>query len=175
MPIVLALFLLLAPDLGGVPFVDASAEATRVDDGLQIDLEVELTTSVATVVAHLVSPGDDQLTVALVERGAGRYGGFAVVPAEDLVVVFEAVDIDRDIRSQPVTLTELGVDPSVFRSDRVFAVDETATRVVTPGARRWLWLAAGLGAASLALIAVWAASDRTAEPDPADDPAPPAS
>jgi hypothetical protein len=162
MLILLSLILMLMPDLGG-PFVDASATATPVTGGLQVELEVELNTQVATVVAHLVIPGDDQQTVALADRGNGRHGGLATVPAEDLVVVFEAIDVDRDIRALPVTLTELGVDPGVFRSDRTFAIDETGVRVVSPTARRWLWLAAALGAASLALVAWWAAGSRGGE------------
>ena len=155
-----SVLLVAAVDLGA-PFVDASADARRVTGGIEVELEVELNVDVATVVAHVVIPGAEQQTVTLNSRGAGVYGGLVTVPAEDLVVVFEAVDIDRDVLSQPATLTELGVDPAVFQSDRSFALPDDPTRTVTPNARRWLWAAAGLGAASLALIGWWATGGRS--------------
>jgi len=172
MHLLLAVVILLMPDLGG-PFVDASAEASRADGGLRVELEVQLNTEVSTVVAHVASPGQEQQTVALSDRGNGVHGGFMSIDAEDVVVVFEVLDVDRDLLSQPVTLTELGVDPSVFESDRSFAVDEDGTRIVTPTARRWLWSAAGLGLASIALIAWWAMGARSdgaaeREDEPAD-------
>lgn len=165
--ILLSVVLVGAADLGA-PFVDGSADARRVTGGIEVEIEVELNVSVATVVAHVVIPGDDQRTVTLNPRGGGVYGGLVTVPAADLVVIFEAVDVNRDVLSQPVTLTELGVDPDVFQSNRTFAVPAESTRTVTPGARRWLWAAASLGAASLALIAWWAAGPRRLESDDTD-------
>ncbi len=162
--ILLSVLLVGAADLGA-PFVDASAEASRVTGGIEVELEVELNVSVATVVAHVVIPGDEQQTVTLSARGGGTYGGLVTVPAADLVVIFEAVDVSRDVLSQPVTLTELGVDPDVFQSDRTFALPAESSRTVTPGARRWLWAATAMGAASLALIAWWAAGPRRPESD----------
>jgi len=165
--ILLSVLLVGAADLGA-PFVDASADARQVVGGIEVEIEVELNVSVATVFAHVVIPGEDQRTVTLNPRGGGTYGGLVTVPAADLVVVFEAIDISRDVLSQPVTLTELGVDPDVFKSDRTFALPAESSRTVTPGARRWLWAAAAFGAGSLALIAWWAAGPRRPETDVVD-------
>lgn len=167
----LAIVLLFAQDLGA-PFVEASAEARPVTGGLEVELQVTLNADVDTVVAHIVTPGQDQQTVALASRGGGEYGGVLIVPAEDVVVIFEAVDVGRQVLSQPATLTELGVDPDQFRGDRSFAAPDAPGSSIPQEARRWGWAAVALGATSLALIAFWAAGARRSgeeTPEPAGD------
>jgi hypothetical protein len=155
-----ALALLLLVDLGA-PFADATADAEQAGEFLRVDLEVELTIDVATVVAHILDPGGGQETVALNSRGGGRYGAIATTARADLVVVFEALRAGEGVLSQPTTFTALGVDPALLESGRGFAPPTTAApEIVGPTARRWGWAAVALGSGALALLAFWAMGSR---------------
>lgn len=157
----LAALLLLAQL--GAPFTDATASGTRVGERIEVVLEVGVDAlNVSTVLAHLVDPGGEQVTVPLNERGDSRYGAVITLPAADLVVVFEALAPGDSVLSQPVTLTGLGLDPGILAPERPFAEvgPEDESVELTPGTRRWGWAAVGLIAAALALLAIWAAGPR---------------
>lgn len=163
----LAMVLLLTVELGGV-FGQAGATGRELENGtVEITLSVEAQPDSA-VVAHLIEPGSTQRTVALAEVAEGRYEGFFENAPVDLVVVFEAVGVGS-VQSQPVRLTELGLDPALLG---VVPVPTTVAEGLTRETRQWGWLGLGLAAGALALLAVWvlggeerrAGRDATAEP-----------
>ncbi len=152
------LALLLAVDLGA-PFGEASASGEATAAGtIEVELEVEAGGE-GSVVAHIVDPGHEQQTVSLAERGGNRFGGFVELEPGDFVVVFEWLPAGgASVQSRPVTLTELGLDPALFGGG---AVDEPRARGedLPPTTRRWGWATLAVGAAALALLAVWALGD----------------
>lgn len=163
----LLLALLATVELGGV-FGQAGASGRALDGGLvEVALSVEAQPG-STLVAHLIEPGGSQRTVALAEVAEGRFEGFFETDPVDLVVVFEAVGVGS-VQSQPVRLTELGLDPALLG---VVPVSTTAAAGLTRETRQWGWLGLGLAAGALALLAVWvlggeerrAGKDATAEP-----------
>ena len=161
----------------GLPIVDAEATGMRSGDRSEVDLEVGLEAlNVATVLAHINDPGGEQTTMPLNDRGNGRYGAIITLPAADVVVVFEALAPGDSVLSQPTTLTALGLDGALLEPDRAFAnlelEREPAANGLSPAARRWGWAAVGLLAASLALLAVWAAGPRRGQADDGDESAP---
>lgn len=156
----LLVLLLLSAELGG-GFGSATAEAVAVSSG---EIEVTITVTVATrpvsVVAHLVDPGDDQQTVTLGDRGDGEYAGAAVTERADLVVVFEAIGADGSSElSRPVTLIELGVDPTIMLDDTSVIGGDDDGLTLDAATERWGWAAVALGAAALSLVAWWALAD----------------
>lgn len=160
MPALLAIILALVP-AGGV-FGDASASATFHSEGqISITLTVGAPTG-AVVVAHVIDPGDDQITVSMGEQSNGVFSGLAVVENANLVVVFEVLAPAGISRlSDPWTLLQLGVDPAVLGYVDVGpTADESGPTLVSAGDRRLLWAAAGAVAAALALVAFWAAGPK---------------
>jgi hypothetical protein len=156
----LLVLLLLSTELGGV-FGPATADAVAVSSG---EIEVTITVTVATgpvgVVAHLVDPGDDQQTVTLGHQGDGEYAGAAVTERADLVVVFEAIGADGSSElSRPVTLIELGVDPTIMLDDTSVIGGGDDGLTLDAATERWGWAAVALGAAALSLVAWWALAD----------------
>ncbi len=125
-------------------------------------MEIELSVSAppgGSVVAHLIDPGGLQQTVALRERSPGRYGGLVEVRRVDLVVVFEAIG-EAGAQSVPARLTDLGLDRALLGALPV--APTTTAPEVSASTRNWGWLALALGAASLALVALWALPERAA-------------
>lgn len=155
---VIAALLLFAVSLGP-SFRDGTVVGTRSSpDELQLDISVEVAGSPDAVVAHLIDPGNTQATVSLAAQGAGRWGGVATVERANLVVVFEAIrGSDSDV-SEPATLLELGLDPTLL------GLSPTTTTPPEQGLSqetvRWGWLGLALGAAALALLAFWALGER---------------
>ena len=144
--------LMLAIQLGS-GFGSASATVlSSTDESVLITIEVEVSVSSTAVVAHLVAPGEPQLTLPLLQRASGVFGITTDLPPIDYRVVFEALG-ETGVQSPPVSLTELGADFSVGR------IESTATTRPDQGssdeARRWGWLALALGAASLSALAFW--------------------
>lgn len=166
------LALLLAVDLGA-PFGAASASGEPTPAGtIEVELEVEAGGE-GSVVAHIVDPGNEQQTVSLAERGGNRFGGFVELEPGDFVVVFEWLPADGPaVQSRPVTLTELGLDPALFGGG---AIDEPRARGedLPPTTRRWGWATLALGAAALALLAVWALGDYAKRAGEGEPPASP--
>lgn len=142
-------------DLGGV-FGTARASATDLDsETMRLNIEVEADPT-AVIVAHLIEPGGGQDTIPLVSRSSGVFGITTDVRKFDYVVVFELLG-ELSAQSQPVRLTQLGVDPVVLGAvpGSPGSDDDSST------ARLWGWAGLGLGAAALAALAYWALPDRT--------------
>ncbi|MFQ5968577.1 MAG: hypothetical protein ACE5MI_13370, partial [Acidimicrobiia bacterium] len=85
---------LLLIDLGPA-FQNASAFGEPApNDMLFVDVQVEIAGQVQAAFAHVIDPGDEQLTVALINRGGSFWGGGAEIERANLVVVFEAIRPD---------------------------------------------------------------------------------
>lgn len=126
----------------GSPFGDASVDGRRLGGGM---MEVEITVDGpvdAVVVAHLVPPGDGEVTVPLRERAPGVFGALTEVRAADLAVVFEIV-ASEPVLSEPRRLTELGLPAVVLDPG---SADPSA------GSLRGSLLAVGVAAGLLALV-----------------------
>lgn len=137
-------------------------------------MEVDLSVSAApggSVVAHLIQPGGRQQTFALRERSSGRYGGIFEVDRIDLVVVFEALDTSA-AQSEPVRLTDIGLDRALLGALPV--APSTTEAGVSASTRGWGWLGLAMGAASLAVLALWALPDRREPEHPTEIPLEPA-
>lgn len=162
---VIGAFLLLSVNLGG-GFGDAAAVATDRGDGT-IGVEIEVAAPGAvTVAVHFIDPGDGQETRALGTRTGDVFGGVMELEQANLVVVFEAIDPRGDsLLSRPVTLLELGIDPAALGTNApaVLLVDEPGEEpLFSSEIRRWIWIAVGFAAASLALLAYWVAGPKQA-------------
>jgi len=141
------------------PFVEASATATSLDDGLWLDVSVTVEGSPVAVVVRGIAPGDSELPpVALADRGDGRWEGIVQLPvAENILVAFEIIPGRGPTAiSDAHTLTELGVDSAIFSMDNPdTAFGEDSGPLVSPESARWGWISLAAGAAALALISYW--------------------
>lgn len=158
----LALAVVIGPFLASVivggAFGEASATGRQLTSAtIEVDLSVEAEDAEA-VVAHLIEPGADQRTVPLVDRGGGRFEIVIELRKVDYVVVFEVVGPALSSESQPLRLTELGLDPAVIG---VLPATPTTEPDISVDTRQWGWAGLGLGALALALLAWWALPDRT--------------
>lgn len=167
------LFLLLPLS---APFGDATATATSVDDGLRLDVSVEVEGSPVAVVARGVATGGSELPpVALSDRGDGRWEGIVDLPVvANVLLGFEIIPgRGPTTMSELHTLVELGVDRAIFQIDRpptAFGQDDDDP-LVTPEGQRWGWLGLAAGAAALAFLSFWVigsvrSGDHDEEPDP---------
>lgn len=145
--------------LGGA-FGEASAEGRALSSGkVQVEISVEVSDA-QTVVAHVIDPGGDQETVPLVHRGDERFSATIEIRKADFVIVFEALSVATSAQSQPVRLTELGLDPALIGGPTTTAPPDGASAT-----RQWGWAGLALAALSLALVAWWALPERRAEVD----------
>jgi len=143
-------------EIGGV-FGNATASAKDLTSAtIELDLGVQADGDV-TVVAHLIEPGGAQETLPLASRGAGIFGIRTEVRRIDYVVVFEAIEGSLASQSQPLRLTELGVDPAILG---VLTVSPTQPEEISDSTRQWGWAGLGLAAGALTLLAFWALPDR---------------
>ncbi len=151
------------------PFGEATATATSLDGGLQLDVSVEVRGDPVAVIVRGVAPGDSELPpVALADRGNGRWEGIVTLPVvENIVIGFESIPQQGPaIVSELHTLTELGVDSAIFRLDNPeTGFGEEEDPLVTPEGARWGWLGLAAGTAALALIAYWAVGSIRARGD----------
>lgn len=159
MPGVIAAILFLLPL--SPPFGEATATATSVEDGLRLEVSVEVEGSPVAVVVRGVGSGLAELPpVALASKGDGVWAGIVEVPiVENILLGFESIPTRGPATvSELHTLTELGVDSAVFEVDRPvteFGADDDDPLVTAEG-RRWGWLGLAAGAAALTLLAFWA-------------------
>lgn len=142
------------------PFGEASATATSVDNGLRLEVSVEVEGSPVAVLARGLVAGDVEMPpVALADQGDGTWGGIVELPrVENIRLGFESIPSRGPATvSELHTLIELGVDSAIF------ALDRPATNLggdddeplVSPQGRRWGWLGLAAGAAALTLLALW--------------------
>ena len=143
-------------ELGGV-FGRAVASATSLSaDTIQLQLEVEAGED-AALVAHLIDPGGTQETIPLSARGTGVFGIRTEVRKTDYLVVFEALEGSVASQSQPLRLTDLGVDPALVG---VLTLPPDEEEEISAATQQWGWAGLGLAAAALTLVALWALPDR---------------
>ncbi|MGF1667197.1 MAG: hypothetical protein ACFCVC_13105 [Acidimicrobiia bacterium] len=144
---VVALALLMISIQVGGGFVAAQADATVLDSStLEISITVEAAPG-TDVVVHMVDPGGDQRTVAMIESTPGVYRTVFETRPVDLVAVFE--DLAAGTQSDPLRLSEIGVAPEL-----VGAAPPVPTGP-EPEDRSLLWLGGALAAASLSALAFW--------------------
>lgn len=148
MSVVLTLLLALAEIGGGFggPAVTGT-EATAAT--MEIDVSVVLDGSDGPVVVHLALPGETD-TRPLVNRNGETWGALLEVRRADWQVVFE--DVATGELSDPLSLTELGLDPALLGTLPGGArSDEPETTPVS-----WGWLVAAIlaGGGALALSRV---------------------
>lgn len=148
MSVVLTLLLALAEIGGGFggPAVTGT-EATAAT--MEIDVSVVLDGSDGPVVVHLALPGETD-TRPLVNRNGETWGALLEVRRADWQVVFE--DVATGELSDPLSLTELGLDPALLGTLPGGArSDESETTPVS-----WGWLVAAIlaGGGALALLRI---------------------
>lgn len=159
------------------PFVTAEARATSVgDDGMVLEVQVEITESALVVLARGVGRVDELPPVALSELGEGRWGGIVELPVvDDILLGFEIIRPDGGsaVVSDLHRLSELGVDPAVFgvaQPTTTAAADAGEEPAHDGPSTAPIWLAVAAGAAALALLLVWWLwGDRDDAEDDAED------
>lgn len=159
------LALVVAVELGGA-FGSASATVESLEDTVMlVDIEVEVSVSAQSVVAHLTFDDDAPLALPLLDRGGGVFGTRTELEPKNYIVIFEAVGAGDGL-SRPVSLVELGADltPDVPGVTPVTEGDDGLSSVTL----RFGWLALALGAASLSVLALWVLGGRGKSTD-ADD------
>lgn len=144
------------------PFVSAEARATSVgDDGMVLEVQVEITDPALVVLARGVGRFDELAPVALSELSDGRWGGIVEIPiVEDIRMGFEIIRPDGGsaVVSELHLLSELGVDPAVFSAGQpaTTLAPSVGEEPTDDGpSRALIWLAVAAGAAALALLLVW--------------------
>jgi hypothetical protein len=155
------LAVLLLVDLSPT-FQNASAFGRAVgEDLIFVDVQVEVDGSVTTVVAHFIDPGDQQQTVALINRGGAFWGGGAEVERANLLVVFEALRPDGSSEQSPPTdLVSMGVDPRLLGvSDASGSRPEDGDKGGPFGLPTSVWLVVAAVAAALSALAFWARAE----------------
>jgi len=142
---------MLAIELGGI-FGNASVDGTRLDaNRISLEITVEVEDEPAAVVAHLLAPSEPQITVSLASDDGKVFRGFTDIRPVDMVVIFEALMADGAVESQPLRLTELGIDPAVLG----IIPNELSDDVGTGGEDRSWLIALALTAAALSLGVIW--------------------
>ncbi len=138
---------------------------------VEVNFDVEVAGSPTAVAVHVVDPGHDQQTFSLIDRGGGRWGGLAVVDPNNYVVVFEVLYADaQGSVSPPTTLVQLGVDSQMLGIAVEPAGGEEQQEGLSRASLRWLWAAVALGAAALALLAVWVMGEKSGREPPVEAP-----
>lgn len=150
--------LIAAVVLGGA-FGSASATVVSIDeDVMVVDIEVEVSATAESVVAHLSFEDDDVGTLPLLDRGDGTYGLRTELEPKNYVVVFEILGEGAE-SSSPVSFFEMGADLRQVPG----AIATTAPEEPGEGSQSMLWLAVAFGAASLSLLAFWVLGGRDDE------------
>ena len=160
----LTTLVLLAVGIGG-GFVSAAAEVTEASGAqMTVDLEVEASAPVETVVAHLTLPGEPELVIPLLSRGDDKFGTVVQLEIADYQVVFEAPGSGLEL-SDPHSLSSLGARFSAAMAPIEGENEDGGERNNAMG-----WLALALAAASLSALAFWAlGGEDSSSPDPGTD------
>ena len=142
------------------PFGEASATAASTQDGLRLEVSVEVQGSPVAVLVRGVGPGASELPpVALGDQGNGVWAGIVQLPVvENIMLGFEYIPTSGPATvSELHSLTDLGVDRAVFESAHpTTTVPDQDEPLVSPEGRRWGWMGLAAGAAALTLLAFWA-------------------
>lgn len=151
------------------PFGEATATASSVEDGLRLDVSVEVEGSPVAVLVRGLGAGAAELPpVALANRGDGTWEGIVqLTRVENIRIGFESIPQRGPATvSELHLLTDLGVDRGIFTLDRVpTAPGEDDDPLGSAQGQRWGWLGLAAGAAALTLIAVWAIDSYKSKPD----------
>lgn len=146
------------------PFGDATAGAVDVDEGLTIDVVVQVDGTYEVVLFRPFSAFEELAPTALRALDSTTWGGAVTLPtAEDWLVVFDAIEPDGNtVRSDTTSLSALGVDPVVIAGEPEAPVSRSID------SSTW-WLVAGavLAFAALGALAWWTFSGD--EPSRVDD------
>lgn len=158
--------LLAAVMLSGM-FGSATATVESIEgDFMIVAIEVEISGSPETVVAHLSFEDDEELTLPLLDRGDGVFGLRTELEAKNYFVVFEIVGENGE-SSQPVSLVQMGAELGTESGGA------TTTTLGDDGlsdeSRQMLWLAVAFGAASLSVLAFWVLGGRGKDEDETGD------
>ena len=162
--VTLLLLLPLSP-----PFGEASATASSAEDGLRLEVAVEVTGTPVAVVVRGVAAGEEELPpVALSDRGDGVWQGIVDLPVvENILLGFEFIPGRGEVKvSELNLLTDLGVDRAVFEAvvpPSGFGASDDEP--LSPQGQRWGWLGLGAGAAALFLLALWALDSHRSDDD----------
>ncbi len=144
----------------GSGFGGAVATGSEVSDRtMSVYLEVTVAQRDGPVIAHLRTPGQDWVAHPLVEGGNGAWGTTLELRRADWLVVFEAVGAAA--LSEPVRVTELGLDPALLVSDAPPPEDIGRTAPTSP---RWGWLSIACGAGGAAILVGLLAFGRSVNP-----------
>jgi len=148
--------LLAAVILGGV-FVTAAATVESIDEEVMvIEIEVEVSGSPESVVAHFTFDDDQPLVLPLLDRGDGTFGLRTELQPKNYFVVFEVVG-EPESSSDPVSLVEMGAELGPESGGTVTTMSDDE---LSDESERLLWLAIALGAGSLSLLAFWVLGSR---------------
>ena len=137
----------------GAPFGDATAGAISLDNGMTIEVIVEVDRSFDVVIARPFSSFEELPPTALSDLGNGSWGGFVTLPTpENWSILFDAFETDgTTFRSDTTDLLAMGVDKVVIAGDPL----PPASGAGWPVATVWLALAVVLIFGSLAALTWW--------------------
>ena len=143
------------------PFGDAEASAIDLDEGLTVDVVVEVTGTFEAVLVRPFSSFEELPPTALADLGDGTWAGAVRLPtAWNWSVVFDALTRGGESsRSEGVSLLELGVDPVVV------GVEPTGPAPSDPIPATTWWLVGGvvLALVALGLLGWWTFADQSPE------------
>lgn len=149
----------------GTGFGEGTAEVVSIDsDSMLVAVEIEAAASADSVVASFLVPGDDPVTIPLIQRGGNLFGVQTELRPVDYTVVFEILG-PEPAQSDRVTLSAMGAD---FGNQPVVTIppaEEEEDDGFSTNAKRWGWLALALAAASLAVLAFWVLGGRDRDAD----------
>ncbi|MGI9666308.1 MAG: hypothetical protein ACR2N2_04290 [Acidimicrobiia bacterium] len=144
---------IIASVLLSSPFGEAAATALSDEEGLELEVTVEMDASFEAVIVRPFSSYEELGPTAMIDRGNGVWGARVVVPsAENWSIVFEAIPPEGETtRSETTNLLELGVDPVVLDGDPSPPPASSISSTTV-----WLIIGAGLALAALGALAWWA-------------------
>ena len=135
------------------PFGGAEAGAISLDEGMTIEVIVEVDGPYTIVLAQPFSSSQQLPPTALSDLGDGSWGGFVQLPsAANWNIVFDAFESDgTTVRSDATTMLELGVDRVVVSGEPVVPQGEG----LFSGNSVWLMAAVFLILGALGALAWW--------------------